>query len=67
MLIIIGFNNDVPRLSLVTNIYHPAILDYIMRKAAGVLHHPTKINLRKPAINHPLEQMWTELKLPLPP
>ena len=46
---------------------HLPTLDDVLAIAGGAFEHSPKIDLGKAAILHPLDQVWAELQLPVPP
>lgn len=46
---------------------HPPALHDILAVAGGSLEHSPKVDLGEPPVVHPLEQVWTEFQLPVPP
>jgi len=63
----IRLDDHLPRLSLVAGLDHPPPLDNVTSITGCTLKHIPKIHLCEPTINHPLEEMRTQLKFPFPP
>jgi hypothetical protein len=63
----IGLNYDFPRPASIVCNDNPATFNNIRAITSAILEHLTKADLRKPTINHPLEHMRAELKVPIPP
>ncbi len=63
----IGLNYDFPRPASIICNYNPSPFNNIRPITPGAFEHLAKADLRKPTINHPLEHMRAELKIPIPP